>query len=136
MSILCGARVTAFSIVGAYTSSEGGNYTIFTHSLLHIAGALLPFMVSICFLLFLQERQRKETLSYHCILYYHCLSGKPVLVGIRTYSLSFGNVPPSDDVSQFLEVSKIHPLIVSVCAAAVVILYLMWMWKKKSSRTG
>lgn len=131
VSILCGARVTAFSIVGAYTSSVGGNYTVLTRSLLHLAGALLPFMVSVCFLLFYKNDSGRKL--YHIVVFYITIVSAGSLsawVFVPILYL-FGNVPPSDDVSQFLEVSKIHPLIVSVCAGAVVILYIMWIWKKK-----
>lgn len=52
IAVSCGAKVTAFSIVGAYTSSEGGNYTQTTLSLLNLAGVIFPIIVSVCYVTF------------------------------------------------------------------------------------
>ncbi len=131
VSIFCGAKVTGFSIVGAFSTSVGGNYTIWTHSLLYLAGVLLPLLVSICFLFFYKKDSGRKL--YHIFVFYiTIISAGSLLAWIFVPILYIlGNASPSDDISQLLEISKIQPLLVTVCALAVEILYIMWMWKKK-----
>ena len=131
VSIFCGAKVTGFSIVGAFSTSVGGNYTILTHSLLYLAGVLLPLLVSICFLFFYKKDSGRRL--YHIVAFYITIVSAGSLLAWVFVPILYilGNASPSDDISQFLEISKIQPLIVTVCAFAVEILYIMWMWKKK-----
>ena len=41
VAVCCGARITKFSVFGAYTAYEGGTFTAVTLSLTNIAGMLL-----------------------------------------------------------------------------------------------
>ena len=47
IALSCGARITEFSILGAYMRYEGGTFTALTLSLFYIAGMLLPVLISI-----------------------------------------------------------------------------------------
>lgn len=131
VSILCGAKITSFSIIGAYMSSEGGNFNRVTSSMLHAAGALVPLLVSAWLLLFYKKGSSNH--FYHIAMY---------MIGIMSIGNSLawvfvpllymmGNAPENDDITKFLEVSKIHPVIVCLCALIVVILYIILMWKKQ-----
>lgn len=58
VAVACGARITRFSILGAYVVSVGGNYNVFTGSLRIAAGAVLPVLLStLWLLLFKRNRQ-------------------------------------------------------------------------------
>ena len=45
IALSCGARITEFSILGAYMRYEGGTFTALTLSLFYIAGMLLPISI-------------------------------------------------------------------------------------------
>lgn len=57
-AISCGAKITAFGIIGAYTSSVGGSYTQVTGAILNIAGMALPLIISICYIVFFFRKNR------------------------------------------------------------------------------
>lgn len=46
IALSCGARITEFSILGAYMRYGGGTFTALTLSLFYIAGMLLPVLIS------------------------------------------------------------------------------------------
>lgn len=58
VAISCGAEITTFSIVGAYTSSVGGSYTQVTGAILNIAGMALPLIISVCYMVFFFRKNR------------------------------------------------------------------------------
>lgn len=51
VAVLCGARITKFSVLGAYTTYEGGTFTAVTLSLTNIAGMLLPVLAAVAYML-------------------------------------------------------------------------------------
>ena len=131
VSIFCGAKVTGFSIVGAFSTSVGGNYTDIDPFLLY--SRLLPLLVSICFLFFYKKDSGRKLYRLF-VFYITIISAGSLLAWIFVPILYIlGNASPSDDISQLLEISKIQPLLVTVWPLAVEILYIMWMWKKKDS---
>ena len=52
MAILCGAKITKFSILEAYMNYDGGVFTETSLSLFNIAGMLLPVLLSIAYMMF------------------------------------------------------------------------------------
>ena len=55
IALSCGARITEFSILGAYMRYEGGTFTALTLSLFYIAGMLLPVLISIAYMLLYRD---------------------------------------------------------------------------------
>ena len=55
LTMACGARITEFSILGAYMRYEGGTFTALTLSLFYIAGMLLPVLISIAYMLLYRD---------------------------------------------------------------------------------
>lgn len=51
IAVLCGAKITKFSILGAYMSYEGGSFTPITLSLSNVAGMLLPVLAAVVYML-------------------------------------------------------------------------------------
>lgn len=55
IALSCGARITEFSILGAYMRYGGGTFTALTLSLFYIAGMLLPVLISIAYMLLYRD---------------------------------------------------------------------------------
>ena len=49
VAVMCGARITKFSILGAYMNYEGGQFSAAMFSLFHAAG-LLPLLAAILYM--------------------------------------------------------------------------------------
>lgn len=50
IAVLCGARVTSFSVAAASMSYQGGRFTALTLSLFHAAGVLLPVLAAVVYM--------------------------------------------------------------------------------------
>lgn len=131
VSLSCGARITAFSIFGAYTSSEGGNYNDLTYSLLHVAGVLLPILVSIGVLLFYRKDRLHAFYRITMFLVGMLSIGSACAWVIVPILYLQGKAPVADDVTKFIEASGVAPLLVIACAALVMGVFLLILWKKQ-----
>lgn len=131
VAVLCGAKITSFSIIGAHTGSTGGNYTQATSSLLNIAGMLLPIIFSLCYMLFCFNKNR-EGEFYRIFSIFFSLMPIFSLLAWVFVPIAFlaGDTTNPDDVIQFLNVSGIHPIIVMSFSAALFFSLVLLAWKK------
>lgn len=117
VAISCGAKITSFSIIGAYTVSIGGNYTQVTEVILNIAGMLLPLIISVCYMVFF-FRKDKEGEFYRIFSMFFSLVPVMSLLAWVIVPIAYmaGDTTNPDDIIQFLNVSGIHPVIVMILA--------------------
>ena len=80
VAVLCGARITKFSILGAYMNYEGGIFTPVTFSLFHCAGMLLPVLVSL--LLILTYRSGSSRMFYRIFSFFFLSKVSPIMANI------------------------------------------------------
>ena len=130
IAILCGARITKFSILGAYVSTEGGTYNNFTAPLMNNAGMLLPVLLA--FVYALLYRKAVKNVFYRIISFFLCAA--PVFSilpwAIIPILYRFGNPPPGDDVTNFLDNSGIDPLLVTIGAFMLLTPMILLVWHK------
>lgn len=131
VAVSCGAKITAFSIVGAFTSSTGGNYTQVTLSLLNIAGMAFPLIISVCYMMFFFRKNRKGEF-YRIFSLFFTLTPAMSLLAWVIVPIAFmaGDTTNPDDVIQFLNTSGIHPVIVMVLALILFVGIVFAAWKK------
>ncbi|MDE7223528.1 MAG: hypothetical protein K2O34_07090, partial [Acetatifactor sp.] len=131
VAVSCGAKITAFSIVGAFTSSTGGNYTQATYSLLNIAGMAFPLIISVCYMM-LFFRKNKKGEFYRIFSMFFILMPAMSLLAWVIVPIAFmaGDTANPDDVIQFLNTSGIHPVIVMVLALILFVGIVFAAWKR------
>lgn len=110
VAIFCSAKITKFSILGAYVETEGGVYNTYTSSLMNIAGMLFPVFIS--FLYIIVYRKDCDNIFYRILSFFFCVIPVfSILAWIIVPILYImGNAPTYDDVTKFLDNSGIHPL--------------------------
>ncbi len=69
IALSCGARITEFSILGAYMRYEGGTFTALTLSLFYIAGMLLPVLISIAYMLLYRDAAQSVFIEFFSFLF-------------------------------------------------------------------
>lgn len=130
VAALCGASNIRISIISAHTWWIGGSFTAVTEALCNAAGVVLPVCVSLVAMLFYSKS--RKSLIYH--LAYFCFfmittSSALAWVLLPVCSI-FASLPENDDVTKFLNVSGISPVIVAV-TAVIVILFSIFIAIKK-----
>ena len=65
IAVVCGARVTSFSVAAASMSYQGGRFTALTLSMFHAAGVLLPVLAAVVYML--TYRRQTKSVCY-CIV--------------------------------------------------------------------
>lgn len=130
VAALCGASNVRISIISAHTWWIGGSFTAVTEALCSAAGVLFPVCVSWIAMLFYSKS--RKSLIYH--LAYFCffiIAAFSVLAwALLPVCSMFASVPENDDVTKFLNVSGISPVIVAV-TAVIVILFSIFIAVKK-----
>lgn len=131
VGLACGAKISAFSIVGAYTSLTGGTFNIFTSSLLKAGGMVFPLAISLLYILFIFDKN-KDKFFYRLFSMFFSLV--PVM-SLWTWILvpvayMAGDKTTPDDVIQFLNISGIHPVIIMSVSLLVFILMGLLAWKR------
>jgi len=131
VAILCGAKITHFSILNAHINSQGGIYNTFTSSLLNIAGVLFPLFWSFLCLIFYCKN--KENDFYRIFTFFICLMpvGSVFAWVLVPVLYMLGNAPANDDVTKFINNSGIHPLWVILCAILILSAMITFAWYKK-----
>jgi|LSQX01.3.fsa_nt_gb hypothetical protein len=128
-----GAKITKFSIFGAYVSAEGGSYTDYSEMWRHANGMLFPVLISYVYLLFYKSNSEKN--FYRIFSFYAGLVPAASILAWIVTPVSFmsGNAPPGDDVSDFLFIfTKYgHPLFVGFAAVVFIGISVMLMVKKR-----
>ena len=131
MAILCGAKITKFSILEAYMNYDGGVFTETSLSLFNIAGMLLPVLLSIAYMMFYRSTSVNQ--------FYRIFSFIALVMPIGAISswifvpilYLFDMAPAGDDVSKFIVSSGIAPWIVVLGAITLLVSCVFFAWKKK-----
>lgn len=130
VAALCGAGNIRISIISAHTWWIGGSFTAVTEALCNAAGVAFPVCVSWVVMLFYSKS--RKSLIYH--LAYFCffiIATSSVLAWVLLPVCSMlAPLPENDDVTKFLNVSGISPVIVAV-TAVIVILFSIFIAVKK-----
>ena len=130
VAYICGADTIHISIAGAYMNSSGGSYNRVTSAMLNIAGMLLPAMISIIYL-FLYQR-KKDSLIYRLFSFllvaaFSIPAAAWILVPVL-YML--GKAPMGDDVTKFLDVTGMNPVILILLAAGLLAVSIFLAWRR------
>lgn len=131
VAVLCGARITKFSILGAYMNYEGGIFTPVTFSLFHCAGMLLPVLVSL--LLILTYRSGSSRMFYRIFSFFFLLLPVGSILAwviVPVLCLS-GNPPQGDDIVKFIGSSGLNPWAVSLSSLLLFGICCLGAWRKK-----
>ena len=131
IAVLCGARITKFSILGAYMTYDGGTFTSITLSLFHIAGMLLPVLVSIVYML--TYRNKIKGMLYRIFSFISSLIpiGSILAWVIVPILYVSDKAPQNDDVTKFIDSSGLSPWAVLLGAVVLFTCCLFISWKKK-----
>ena len=131
VALSCGAKITAFSVFGAYMSYEGASFSTFAFSLFNAAGMLFPVFISIVYMLLYSSRSS-------CILYkifsfvFFLLPTASILAWVFLPILYlFKNAPANEDVTNFISNSGLNPITVTAAAAVLFAINVLIAWKKK-----
>ena len=131
VAVLCGAKITEFSVLSAHMSYEGGTFNASTASLLNAAGLLLPLLISGVYMLFYSKTSQNTfyrifSFMFGLLPFFSLIAW--VFVPLLYLS---GNAPAYDDVTQFLDNSGMNPWIVCLAAALLLTCGFALAWKKK-----
>lgn len=131
VAVICGAEITEFSIISAHMSYVGGSFTNYTYALLHAAGMLMPVVNSFIYMLF--YRCNYENIFYRI---FSALFATVPFFSVVAWMLVpvlyiMGKAPENDDVTKFINVSGINPLIICIAAFVLFAGGIFLAWKKK-----
>lgn len=131
VAIFCGAKITQFSILGAHMSYVGGVFNNNTYALLHVAGLLLPVVISIVYMLF--YRKSYENIFYRIFsAMFSILPFFSVIAWILVPILyMLGKAPENDDVTKFINVSGLNPIFICIAAVLLFVSGIYLAWKRK-----
>ena len=126
----CGAKITDFSILNARMSYTGGTFTRVTESLLNAGGVLFPLFFAVL-LLFIFRREN-QGLLYRCAFFIMVLVCTAALLAwaLVPFVSLFSAPPAGDDVTKFLAVSGLPPLLVLACALILFGLMVLFAVKR------
>lgn len=131
VALICGAKITSFSILSAHVSSAGGVFTPFTSSLHYSAGLLLPVLISVLYMLL--YKKERAGIFYHLFSFlFMALPTFSILAWVLVPVLYMnGRAPAGDDATQFLDASGLSPLLVILTAILLFLLNIVLAWHKK-----
>lgn len=130
IAVLCGAKITTFSVLGAHMSYTGGVFTSAALSLFYLAGMLLPVLVSIVYTL---TYQRKTASVFYPIFSFFFLlipTGSILAWMIVPVLCLVNQAPPNDDVTKFIASSGCPPWAVSLGAVILFAGCCLTAWRK------
>ena len=130
-AVSCGARITEFSLLGAYMRYEGGRFTAVTLSLFHAAGTLLPVILAVVYML--AYRSGSRSVFYRIFSFFALLMPVGSILGwvVVPVLCLLGEAPGTDDAAKFIESSGLSPWIVLGGAALLFAGCLLLAWRKK-----
>jgi hypothetical protein len=130
IAILCGAKITRFSISGVYIIHVGGVFNPVTSALFYAAGMLLPVFISFVFMLFYSKSN--ENVFYRI---FSCIFSLTLFFSVIAWIivpiLYLLGKAPNDDISKFINVSGMSPWLVCGMGILLIISGIIFAWKKK-----
>lgn len=131
VAVLCGARITDFSILQAHMSAEGGVYQPVTSALLHAGGVLLPVITAaIYIMLYRKENEKPFYRIFSCLFVLGSVYSGSAWILVPILYLK-GSAPVNDDVTHFLNVSGMNPIAVIVLAVLLLGILTFFTWRRK-----
>lgn len=131
IGIICGGKIDGFVLgANAHVQISGANYTLFSEALFNAAGVLLP-VIFLIIALAIYKSAIKNTL-YHIFYSLLCIGiTSSLLAWVVIPIIALFTPPPVyDDASKFLNVTDLHPLIVSLVALLIIGLLVFIINKK------
>ena len=131
VALACGARITRFSLLGAYMEYTGGVFSPGALSLFHAAGMLLPVLISLVFML--RYHSGRTGAVYRILAFlFPLVPVASILAWVAVPVLYlWGRAPAGDDVTKFLQSSDLPPWAVSLVALALFCACLALAWRKR-----
>lgn len=131
VAVLYGGKITRFVLgLNAHVSYSDANFTRTGEALMHSAGTLLPAVCLVVALAFYNRCVKNFAYHYLFALFAFAVTGSfAAWVAIPLISL-FSAPPAGDDVTKFLEVSGMDPLLVSGIALLLIIAFVYVAYKK------
>jgi hypothetical protein len=131
VAIMCGAKVDKFVLgQNAHVQTSDATFTIFSEALMYSMGALLP-VIFLIIALVVYNPKIKYT-SYHIFYGFISLSiTGSLLAWVMVPFISLFTLPPAgDDVTKFLNITSLHPLIVMITALLIIIALVFLIYKR------
>lgn len=130
VAYICGADTIHISIAGAYMNSSGGSYNRATSAMLNIAGMLVPAIISIIYILLYQRK--KDSLFYRLFSFLLVAAfSMPAAAWILVPVLyMLGKAPMGDDVTKFLDVTGMNPVILILFAVILLVVSIFLAWRR------
>lgn len=109
---------------------EGARFTPFTESLFSLSGVLMPVLFLMISLAFYSHKIKNSIVQISYILFYTSVSGS-LLAWLFVPLLSlFTSIPVNDDITKFLNISGLHPIILS-SVTIVLFSFLLYVGYRK-----
>lgn len=126
VAIMYGGKVINFVLgFNAHVTYSGANFTRLGEPLFNAAGFLLPYLVLLSALLFYNRGVKNRIYHFAYAVFTIMIAGSSIAWVIIPIISIFSAPPAGDDVTKFLEASKINPLLVSVLALVLIALLLL-----------
>ena len=111
-------------------NSSGGSYNRVTSAMLNIAGMLFPAVISIIYLLL--YKREKDSLFYRLFSFLLVAAfSMPAAAWILVPVLyMLGKAPVGDDVTKFLDVTGMNPVILILFAGGLLAVSIFLAWRK------
>lgn len=131
VGIMYGGRLDSFVLgFNAHVRINGANFTQIGESLFNAAGVLLPAIFLAVALIFYNRKVKNIIYHYiYAIISIMILGSFLAWVSIPVISL-FATPPAGDDVSKFIKVSGLNPLLISFTALLLMLLLALITYKK------
>lgn len=131
IAVICGGRIEEFILgLNAHVRITGASYTKFTSALMNVMGGLLPIII----LLIALSLYKSEIshMFYHIFYFVISISTSFSLLAwlIIPIISMFTDPPIGDDVTNFLEISGIHPLMVTLVALLIFLGMIFFIYNK------
>jgi len=130
-AIMYGGRIDSFVLgFDAHITVSGTNFTPIGASLFHAAGVLLPAL-SLAVALIFYKRNVKNLIFHYLYAVISIMIICSFLAWVIIPLISLFTAPPAgDDVSRFLEVSGLNPLLISLFALLLMFLLALFSYKR------
>lgn len=130
VALLGGAEITSFHIIGAYVGSEGGSFNTITSGLFLASGMLLPVLLSLSYmLLYKKASENRGYRIFSCMLTMAFSAPTAAWIVVPVLYL-LNRAPAGDDVTKFLDVTGMHPIVLIALSVTLLIVNIMLAWYK------
>jgi len=131
VAIMYGGKIESFVLgFDAHITTSGANFTPLGEALFSAAGVLLPAL-SLAVALKLYNRNSKSRIYHYLYAVFTIMVISSFLAWVAIPLISVSTEPPAgDDVSKFLKISGLNPLLISLLALLVMFLLALSAYKR------